>query len=63
MVSKAKAISPIGVLIDELKSEDSKRRINSIKSFTTIASAIGPERTRSELLPFVNGKFQSLFFN
>jgi len=48
------AISPIGVLIDELKAEDPKRRINSIKSFSTIASAIGPDRTRSELLPFVN---------
>lgn len=51
------AISPIGVLIDELKAEDPKRRVNSIKNFTTIASAIGPDRTRSELLPFVNGIF------
>ena len=49
--------SKIGVLIDELKSEDSKRRANSIKSFTTIATAIGPERTRSDLIPFVNGNF------
>ena len=47
--------SPVAVLIDELKSEDPKRRLNSIKYFSTIASAIGPERTRSELLPFVNG--------
>jgi len=53
-MSKNKSISPIGVLIDELKAEDPKRRINSIKSFPTIASAIGPDRTRSELLPFVN---------
>ena len=51
------AISPIGVLIDELKAEDPKRRINSIKNFTTIASAIGPDRSHSELLPFVNGIF------
>lgn len=54
-MSKSKNLSPVGVLIDELKSEDSKRRLNSIKNFSTIASAIGPERTRSELLPFVNG--------
>lgn len=50
-----KNISPISVLIDEFKSEDSKRRLNSVKSFGTIAAALGPERTRSELIPFVSG--------
>ena len=55
MATRTKAISPVGVLIDELKSEDPKRRINSIKSFPTIAQTIGQDRTRSELLPFVNG--------
>jgi hypothetical protein len=54
-MNKNKNLSPVGVLIDELKSEDPKRRMNSVKNFTTIASAIGPERTRSELLPFVSG--------
>ncbi len=54
-MSKNKNLSPIGVLIDELKSEDPKRRMNSVKNFVTIASAVGPERTRSELLPFVSG--------
>mmetsp|Transcript_22659 Transcript_22659/g.19673 ORF Transcript_22659/g.19673 Transcript_22659/m.19673 type:complete len:127 (+) Transcript_22659:29-409(+) len=53
-MSKSKNLSPVATLIDELKSDDSKKRLNSIKNFSTIAAAIGPERTRSELLPFVN---------
>lgn len=56
-MNRNKAISPIGVLIDELKSEDPKRRVSSIRSFNTIATAIGPDRARSELLPFINGIF------
>ena len=51
-----KNITPISVLIDELKSEDSKRRINSIKNLATIAIALGPDRTRKELILFLNGK-------
>ena len=46
---------PIAVLIDELKSEDLKRRLNSIQSLNTISIALGPERTRNELLPFIIG--------
>lgn len=55
-MNKNKNLSPVGALIDELKSEDPKRRTNSIKNFPTIASTIGAERTRSELLPFISGK-------
>jgi serine/threonine-protein phosphatase 2A regulatory subunit A len=49
-----KSLTPIGVLIDELKSEDPKKRISSIRSLSTIAIALGPERTRNELIPFAN---------
>ena len=52
-----KNITPISVLIDELKSEDSKRRINSIKNLATIAIALGPDRTRKELILFLNGNY------
>ena len=44
----------IPTLIDELKSEDIKKRINSIKHLSIIGSALGPERTRSELIPFLS---------
>ena len=44
---------PIAVLIDELRCEDQKKRLNSIASFPTICVALGPTRTREELLPFI----------
>jgi len=45
---------PIAVLIDELKHEDVQLRLNSIKRLDTIATALGVERTRTELIPFLN---------
>jgi serine/threonine-protein phosphatase 2A regulatory subunit A len=44
---------PIAVLIDELKADDQKKRIHSVQSIATICIALGPERTRNELLPFI----------
>lgn len=48
-------VQRIGSLIDELKSEDPKRRKNSIGSLRDIAKALGPEKTRNELIGFLNG--------
>uniref|UniRef100_A0A2K5MQJ7 Uncharacterized protein n=1 Tax=Cercocebus atys TaxID=9531 RepID=A0A2K5MQJ7_CERAT len=47
------SLYPIAVLIDELCNEDVQLRLNSIKKLSTIALALGVERTRSELLPFL----------
>lgn len=44
---------PIALLIDELKSPDQKKRINAVKGLNTVAVALGPERTRLELLPYI----------
>ncbi|KAK9236547.1 armadillo-type protein [Lipomyces kononenkoae] len=44
---------PIAVLIDELKHDDVSLRIAAIERLSTIALALGPERTRSELIPFL----------
>ena len=44
---------PIAVLIDELKAEEQKKRITAIQSLSTICVALGPERTRNELLPYI----------
>lgn len=44
---------PIAVLIDELKNDDIQLRLNSIKRLGTIARALGEERTRKELIPFL----------
>ena len=41
------------MLIDELRSEDQKKRINAVNNLGTIAIALGPERSRNELLPYI----------
>lgn len=48
------SLYPVAVLIDEIKHEDVSRRLVSMKSLTTIAQALGADRTRSELVPFLN---------
>ncbi|GLT34479.1 hypothetical protein SLA2020_089890 [Shorea laevis] len=45
---------PIAVLIDELKNNDIQLRLNSIHKLSTIACALGEERTRKELIPFLS---------
>ncbi|ODV89035.1 hypothetical protein CANCADRAFT_27934 [Tortispora caseinolytica NRRL Y-17796] len=44
---------PLAVLFDELKHDDVTFRLSAIRHLSTIALALGPERTRSELLPFL----------
>ncbi|KRY92691.1 Serine/threonine-protein phosphatase 2A 65 kDa regulatory subunit A alpha isoform [Trichinella pseudospiralis] len=47
------SLYPIAILIDELRNEDVQLRLNSIRKLSTIALALGPERTRTELIPFL----------
>lgn len=44
---------PIHLLMDELKSEDVVLRLSSIRRLSTIALALGAQRTRDELIPFL----------
>lgn len=44
---------PIALLIDELKHDDIAVRLNSFHKIDLIAQALGPERTRSDFLPFL----------
>ncbi|THH06108.1 hypothetical protein EW145_g4319 [Phellinidium pouzarii] len=46
-------IAPIAILMDELRSEDVQLRLNAIHRVSTIALALGPDRTREELVPFL----------
>lgn len=39
--------------MDELRSEDVQLRLNAIHSMPTIALALGPDRSREELIPFL----------
>ena len=43
----------IAVLIEELKTEDTQQRLASIRQLKSIARALGEERTRDELVPFL----------
>ena len=48
----------VASLIDELKHDDVQHRLNSVNKLLVIAEALGQDRTRDELIPFLhNGKF------
>lgn len=49
----ADEIAPIAILMDELRSDDVQLRLNAIHRISTIALALGPERAREELIPFL----------
>lgn len=44
---------PIALLMDELRHDDVAARVQAMKRLDTIAIALGPERTRKELVPFL----------
>lgn len=46
-------LDPLKLLQDDLKDDDYEQGIRSIKRLTTVALALGPVRTRTELLPFL----------
>ncbi|CAN6650688.1 protein phosphatase PP2A regulatory subunit A [Trichomonascus vanleenenianus] len=43
----------LALLVDELKNDEVTLRLNAIRRLSTIALALGPERSRSELVPFL----------
>lgn len=53
-MSNSDTLYPIAILIDELKHEDVQLRLNAIRRLATIALALGPSRTREELIPFLD---------
>lgn len=61
MESDEESLYPIAVLIDELRNEDVQLRLNSIRKLSIIALALGAERTRLELIPFLTGLFGNIF--
>jgi len=46
-------IPAVALLIDDLRSEDQKKKVNSFQNLGIIARTLGAERTRNELLPFL----------
>lgn len=47
-------VYPLAVLIDELKHDDVPTRVAAMQRLPTVALALGDERTRTELIPFLN---------
>lgn len=45
---------PLALLMDELKHDDVANRVQAMQKLDTIAIALGPERTRLELMPFLH---------
>lgn len=45
-------------LLEDLRNNDSKAKLNAIKNLTVISFALGKERTRNELIPFLIGKIK-----
>lgn len=54
MTEDGDGVFPVAVLIDELRSGDVQLRLNSIRRLQVIAKALGTERTRLELIPYLN---------
>lgn len=50
---EASIINHAAVLVDQLKHDDANIRVNAYQHLDKIASALGPARTRDELIPFI----------
>jgi len=44
--------------VDRLQHDDVLLRLNAIRRLSTIALALGTDRTREELIPFLDGRKQ-----
>lgn len=42
------------MLIEHLKADDINLRVTATRSLPAIADALGPDRVRAELVPFIN---------
>lgn len=48
------SVDGIALLVQEMKADDTEQRINAMKGLRTVAEALGPERTATELVPFLS---------
>ena len=49
------------LLIDEFSKDDVEVHVIAFRKLTAVAKALGPERTRNELVPFLRGEFDNIF--
>lgn len=48
----------VAILVDQLKHDDVQQRVNAFSNLERIASALGHERTRDELVPFISDSIE-----
>lgn len=56
MKTGKEAVARAAQLIEDLKSDDKAKRKESVENLGVIAKALGSERTRIELIPYLKGK-------
>lgn len=49
----SKKKSDLANILDELRSEDAKKRLNAVQDIKEVAAAMGPARVKSELIAFL----------
>jgi hypothetical protein len=52
--------NPISVLVESLKKEEIENRVRTIANLHSFCAALGPMRSREELIPFIKGRKSSL---
>ena len=52
-MNSSKKKSDLANILDDLRSEDSKKRLLAVQNIKEVATAIGPARVRSELIGFL----------
>lgn len=48
----------MAVLLEDMKAEDNEIRIKAMQKLKIVAAALGPERTRKELIPYISGEYK-----
>lgn len=51
--------NPLALFSNELQSDHEDKRVNAVKNLYTIAVALPPEQLKSELVPFLYGRFST----
>lgn len=54
-------VHPMALLTEEVKADEVETRIKAVRRLTTVAQALGLERTRSELVPFLRGRLRKYY--
>lgn len=46
----------VATILEDLGSEETRKRVNAVKNLSTLAATLGPEKTRSDLISYLEGR-------